>query len=66
MFIFQDPETAHSVSSADKNCVPNPSMKLVPNPVIKAVSSILLQDSGDKLKKLQEKGRNVFVWPIVV
>ena len=45
--------------------------KLVPKPVIEAVSSnqvkpVLLQDSGDKLTKLQEKGRNVFVWPSCV
>ena len=90
MYIFQDPETGHSLSSADKNCVPHPFMKLVSQteigpvsqpviisaaiddqksvpltvikPEIKAVSSaelkpVLLQDSGDKLTKLQEKGR---------
>ena len=38
--------------------------KLVPKPVRQAVSSaqfipVLLQHSGDKLTKLQEKGRNV-------
>ena len=53
-----------SSSQSVMKSISTANQKLVSEPVMKAVSigqvkPVLLQDSGDKLTKLQEKGRNL-------